>query len=449
MKKDVKINNVLFSNVVFTTNGENLIFSSSIREEFFGIYTVDIFEESILCEQYKENYANCTVKVNGHTFENVIFRLIKDSIDRIVINENIIDQPYVVGESNKMLDEKDLIIENLRLEVNRLKVDKSKLKKKILIESVQPQAISLQPYKEELFREFVNYTDQQKSLFTESLEALENKLINIIENKFIIRQQELKITTLDEANDHFRSVTQDIYNSIIPDSIEATERVFSEKYVGLEQSLVSSLNTSINSLNKKMEGQVQLIKESFKGYVDNVLNRNKIITEKAESKIEGVEYILEATTNNKKLLTETNKVITKLTKRLDDYGSKINALINEKRNTQHIVESNKQYVDIRYNQLLEESKRYSRIVGDVYAGGGSVAQQYAAGGVIDGNLNITGSILSGGQDLTNIFLEESGNTTLYGNLNVVGSILSAGQPVTSIFAGEGAGDDNTLDGGTY
>lgn len=48
-------------------------------------------------------------------------------------------------------------------------------------------------------------------------------------------------------------------------------------------------------------------------------------------------------------------------------------------------------------------KDYSRRILDLGGGGGSVAQQFAHGGTMDGTLNVTGNILSGGKNIADYF----------------------------------------------
>jgi hypothetical protein len=57
----------------------------------------------------------------------------------------------------------------------------------------------------------------------------------------------------------------------------------------------------------------------------------------------------------------------------------------------------------------------------VAGGGGTNAVNYAAGGVINGDLNINGQILSGGEDLDSIFVNESGDT-MTGDLNILANL---------------------------
>ena len=45
---------------------------------------------------------------------------------------------------------------------------------------------------------------------------------------------------------------------------------------------------------------------------------------------------------------------------------------------------------------------------EMMGGGGSVAKQFAAGGTMDGNLDVVGNILSGGRDLVDIFATSTG-----------------------------------------
>lgn len=66
-------------------------------------------------------------------------------------------------------------------------------------------------------------------------------------------------------------------------------------------------------------------------------------------------------------------------------------------------------------------KDYSRRILDLGGGGGSVAQQFAHGGTMDGTLNVTGHILSGGKNIANYFGSGGGggdpavNTVVYTN----------------------------------
>ena len=77
----------------------------------------------------------------------------------------------------------------------------------------------------------------------------------------------------------------------------------------------------------------------------------------------------------------------------------------------------KDYIEDLFNRFKTQ---VSTAIG--YGGGGGTnAVNYAAGGVINGDLNINGQILSGGEDLDSIFVNESGDT-MTGDLNILANL---------------------------
>ena len=113
---------------------------------------------------------------------------------------------------------------------------------------------------------------------------------------------------------------------------------------------------------------------------------NKLIKEHKEN--------LDDTANEK--ITKLNTVVEDLD--LENLVSKVDELIEERRNN----ETAKQYADKAIAAAVAEMKNYARRLMDLVGGGGSVAQQFAAGGTMNGNLNVTGQYLSGGITLSSI-----------------------------------------------
>jgi uncharacterized protein YydD (DUF2326 family) len=105
-------------------------------------------------------------------------------------------------------------------------------------------------------------------------------------------------------------------------------------------------------------------------------------------------------------------------------------LNKEKTKIDNLLQESRKYTDTQMAQVLAESKKFTRIMMDMVGGGsGSVAVQYAAGGTINGDLDVNGSISSSILSTT--------------------SILSGERDLTEIFAGEGVGDSNILGGGQF
>ena len=69
-------------------------------------------------------------------------------------------------------------------------------------------------------------------------------------------------------------------------------------------------------------------------------------------------------------------------------------------------------------KLIEEYvTKYAKRILDLGGGGGSVAQQFANGGTMNGTLNVTGQYLSGGIDIVSIIANNlnTGNIAFSGN----------------------------------
>lgn len=67
-----------------------------------------------------------------------------------------------------------------------------------------------------------------------------------------------------------------------------------------------------------------------------------------------------------------------------------------------------QQVEVQTSKILDDVKAYAKRVLDLGGGGGSVAQQFANGGTMNGSLNVTGQYLSGGVNLVNILSGSGG-----------------------------------------
>ena len=89
MRKNVKINNVLFENVLFVEDGCSVMYDEGFKEEFFGIYNVNISNKNIICESNSDNNVLCDVVIGDKILKNVPFLIEqnKKNNDTIVIND--------------------------------------------------------------------------------------------------------------------------------------------------------------------------------------------------------------------------------------------------------------------------------------------------------------------------------------------------------------------------
>jgi hypothetical protein len=95
--------------------------------------------------------------------------------------------------------------------------------------------------------------------------------------------------------------------------------------------------------------------------------------------------------------------INKLTDQLSDLAEENKKLTDEKRNFEDLIEESRQLTTNQITRATENANNYARRILELGGGGGSNAVQYANGGTMNGNLNVTGKYLSGGVDLASIF----------------------------------------------
>ena len=92
----------------------------------------------------------------------------------------------------------------------------------------------------------------------------------------------------------------------------------------------------------------------------------------------------------------------------------------------------KTLVEKKVREEIDKFSQHFAQISMTAGGGGSVAVQYADGGTMRGNLNVTGKYLSGGRDLSTIFSGGGGggNQTLSFNSNTAALSISNGNTVS-------------------
>jgi len=481
MKKNIRINNIPFDNVIVSEEGKNIIYAKSCKEEFFGVYNIKVGDKGILCESNSPDRIYCEIILDGKVYNNIPFEIVKSENSRIIVNKNLIDK--------NIMNEEALQNEILKLKREMREVSKQKT---LLNESVENN------YKQELLSEFFKVANENEyiidnkfSVLKEELEARLNELsiagldffkkenaetVRGIVNEFY---QEISYSNKKEI-DEFRnilkkesSLIEENYDSKVKDQIKTysdinstlkekfekaktnTEIALIEQIQKSKEGLLETFNNSIENHKKdlsekflsKFEEIIKKREEEIKNKTKNILDEHdKSVNELLES---NKKEIIDA---SEKILEESKKKVKELTKKVDTLNNQLNKSNGEKKRIENILQDSRKYTDTKIAQVLEESKRFTRVMMDMVGGGsGSVAVQYAAGGTINGDLTVAGTLSSASVDVGNF--EFSGGT-IDGDLNVTGNItgttiLSGGVDLIKLFAGEGAGDDNMLSGGAF
>ena len=390
MRKNVKINNVLFENVLFVEDGCSVMYVEGFKEEFFGIYNVNISNKNIICESNSDNNVLCDVVIGDKILKNVPFLIEqnKKNNDVIVINKNHLK----TFESDIYVEKNQNMLREIEMDLKR--------------ESTKKEEI-----------------DELKYNLSKEKESLLNDIVSLKEDINLLKRG---VYFLNENSKKF-----------------VNEKTFSEKIDEHKQELLEEFFTL--SIESK-----QLVNEKFNSIKDILLENVK--SHLHDEKIRDSKLITENTNNlNEELISDNLKNVKDLNKKVENFDAQISNLFKDKKNVQTLIQNVKNYTDMKVNQALEESKRFTRVMMDMVGGGsGSVAVQYAAGGTINGDLTVNGNIKAENVDAGITF--SGGNIT--GDVNIDGTlnattILSGGQDLTEIFAGEGGDDENMLNGGLF
>jgi hypothetical protein len=155
----------------------------------------------------------------------------------------------------------------------------------------------------------------------------------------------------------------------------------------------------LKSYPKKISSKVPVIESK-----DEVKNKKLVVEEVKESTVKNV-YVNE-------LITKDNRI--------------------RKPSTTDKPADLKTLVEKKVREEIDKFSQHFAQISMTAGGGGSVAVQYADGGTMRGNLNVTGKYLSGGRDLSTIFSGGGGggNQTLSFNSNTAALSISNGNTVS-------------------
>jgi hypothetical protein len=511
MLKEVKIGGTKFNNVFFTETGENYIFAKEYKEDFFGIYNVTVFNESFICKHVKDEYVKVKLEIGNKIYENVVFKLIEEGREGIILNSKTLPKPKAVVSTpleivqetviindfkdpesstiDEMIDykikRKDLIIEKLQKDIKEIedknREDKHFKKeeiKKFFEESIK-EGISL--YKENVIKDVLSIQQTQENLLEEKLLETSKKVSNILvsevskkyENEFF-KKFIADATLILNENAEFiiqnnQRLKEDLeeelikqVNEITAKNIESEEHIL-KMYEKIDLSTKELIEQKISELKEIEDNYINNINLNVKDLLQQVKKEKQQLTENFESKIEEVitKSVKNAEEINSSILSENTNKIDKL---IHDFDNKIQNKLNfieekvknfkgdkfKKDLTSQIIDQTKKYTDTK----TQEAIRYARILLDYAGGGGTVAVQYADGGKITGDLVVDGDVTADNLNTGTISLTSaniSGDLIVAGNITTYSSFLSgtAERNLLDIFAGEGPGDENDLDGGIF
>jgi hypothetical protein len=269
----------------------------------------------------------------------------------------------------------------------------------------------------EKYEDFIEELNQKKDLISEDNNEHANKLIKLVEKKEKELKDSVKVFVEKIYNNHQQELNPQIEN-IINENKQLNEKI--EKLEALKNDLVDNKVYS-EDLSKSESNLRKLLKDTNKKF-NKINEKFKVLSEKDNKRYNS-------------LLAAINNTNTK------EYETVLNNKIEEAELGQ-IKEELEQRITSNMQNEMTSLKRYV----EMSSGGGSVAVQYANGGVMNGDLKVTGTLTAGTLlSATQVdFVKETDGFNVTGDVvanNIVatstlgGTLSTAAQPnVTTINA---------------
>jgi hypothetical protein len=417
-----QVNNVDIDLIYSETIEENIISINSKKELFFDVYECVLNNKKLILEKVGESDLGpkvlLEVNIDGKKYSAEAI-LVDNGSNYVELNkENI----YFIRKipNQKLVKEESFEEENIEPENNSS--DNIEINYENIIEHhVNNKLVFLHELEEQFEEKIVSLKDDISDKLDLFFEKLENKKKVIIEEKveeitleldekFKVLKTELhgvedfskknidtilekKIKEIDSSVNLFlEGITKEYKNKIISSDKKITHNF-------LELNSIKDKLKENNSINDKKFKDLNLLKEKLLEQDELVLKNNellKFINEEFENINDKFSNLSEEESKkyNELLAAINNKDVV-------EYKTILKEKIQDVELT-HIKEALQEDITNALQGDIVALKRYV----EMSSGGGTVAKQYARGGTMDGDLNVTGNFLSGGQNLLDVFATE-------------------------------------------
>jgi hypothetical protein len=271
-----------------------------------------------------------------------------------------------------------------RLEQASVENDKLLLERASELEAVFTEKIitELEEHKRNIGSEIDTITKSLDVIVTEKITLNNDNVDVLLVNRAGILQDQFSEKVATDLAEYKNNLSREFKTS----STETASRIFNEKTEELNKAVTVLLDEHKQNLNNTITDKLNTVGYSI---------------DKFKSEVDGK-------------LPELNTTIKDINKRIQSF-------VTEKKNVQLLVDDARKYTDAKVAKVSEEVMSYARRILDLGGGGGSNAVQYANGGTMNGDLNVTGQYLSGGVSLFNILSGSGGGA---GNPNVNALVIS-------------------------
>ena len=420
-------------NFNFIKTGENIIRCSKVEEAFFNIFNITLDEQISFIKPAEKYIDGCpivrlNVEYGGILYEDVEFRVVAANgdepcvfLDEYTLDNGCIFEPAkpkvaTIEEQIELLSETvDVSVEideRMQPEVNWSSIKQQSRQineNKIagLIKQIEQQLSnriddSLYAARQSILAEYINIQNNAQNAIGSKLESTSNKLNESISQWEHAAEAKISSYIID-AIDEARNAIESQFEVLVQE----------QQQDSLAQKLTEHVEVVIASVSNKIIEETKTLHQehlqNVRQCVDQVLSEQITTLQPATEVI-----VTEARGTQKNLFKDTISNIK------TEMSSEMKA---------HVA------------NLQQDLYKKFAIYAQSYAGGGSVAVQFADGGNMNGTLNVsTGQILSGGIDLLNIFSTTgaSGYQTLAFNANTAALTIAPNGNTISLSALSGA-----------
>lgn len=484
---NVLLNNKIPFILSESNTSENIIYCNSFNDYLFNVGVFKTRDKEVVLEYVvvnEEKYAQLDITFeDGECYKNVEFKIIitdKKVIPYSTFNKNNLGSNKTIIEKAKeekidLVEEEEILPTNIDIvskeqievlekkktqyqqatlkaleeEKRLVELRKELRKEKIILEKTEIIRSKLNEYKKDLLNEYLLITNKQKEFldnkfnnkFDDVIKDLNEKVANTFEkyesylkDTDVVNKEHQLNLVVSKINESIKDLKENIltvadndkktfYKKIEKDSIIA----LTEQASLLEKRYKDKLILELESYKYKL---LETIKEVSEFKVDQLLTKRKIDVELSLLKTfeeQRKQFKKDVFDKSKTITEDLNKLVSEFSKKVPSITKNISQLEEKVRRLGVSEEKNRKDFSPEQTSAIDKiARRWALKILDLGGGGGSVAAQFAKGGIIggdltitDGNLNVSnGNILSGGIDLITIFSQgavSSVNEIIAGN----------------------------------
>ena len=429
----------------------NVFYVDNFEEIHFDVYEFELNGQKLVAEKVDTKDGHPVVEVPiGNGTARVVLERVKVKATG-VIEEKAIAKADVVSKERQ-----------IRSELNAVKTD-SNAAIKVIEEKLESAVDSVDRQKTELFIEFTRMSDNLKRATKEDFakfveEANEQNKSNSSDLKEFVTEQLFNeygnfLKRVKDTQEELKKRRKE--NKLIAANILALEKSqvdLNNTNDSIKKQITEATSASEKNVNKALSrlGVVKKELETSKDNFDIIKEDLAASIEKAEERVklyyhEKIRMVEESVFKNirrEEILDTIKKSKSMILAELNNTNGlkdQLRQLATEAAKGEYDPITGKRFQEQLKRdlnkQFADEMMNIRRMI-ELGAGGGTNAVQYANGGTMNGNLNVNGVILSGGQDLIDIIEEHGGkyDSNLASNIAMTEDVggLDSGTTVASL-----------------